>query len=105
VTQKITVVTGEASYRIWPDCLNGYWPKAVSIRLVPCGPHGPPQATMIRRIASSGSDGGDQSPVVILWFAEYALLFPIYIFAWLSLSVLFRQSLLDDSQLNISICR
>ena len=50
-----------------------------------------------------GSDARHWSPDVILGFAEYALSFPIYIRLSFSLSLLFRQSLLYDSQFNISI--
>ena len=67
-----------------------------------CGPHGPPPAPMPRSRASPGSDARHRSSDVILGFAEYASSFP-YIFACLSLSLLFRQSLLYDSQFNISI--
>jgi hypothetical protein len=74
-------------------------PKAAGMRPVTCGPHGPPPGPMPRSKASPGSDARHRSPDVILGFA---LFFPI-IFACLSLSLLFRQSLLYDSQFNISI--
>jgi hypothetical protein len=55
------------------------------------------------RRGGPGSDARHWSPDVILGFAEYALSFPIYICLSFSLSLLFRQSLLYDSQFNISI--
>ena len=88
MTQKITVVTGECWHGIWPDGLCGFRPKAAGMRPVACGPHGSPPAPMLMSRASPGSDARDGSPVVILGFAQYALFFPIYIFACLSLSLL-----------------
>jgi len=88
---------------IWPGGFCGVWPKAAGLRPVACGPHGPPPAPMPRSRASPGSDARDRSPDVILGFAEYALSFPIYICLSFSFSLLFRQSLLYDSQFNISI--
>ena len=73
------------------------------MRPVACGPHGPPPAPIPRSRASPGSDARHRSPDVILGFAEYALFFPIYICLSFSLSLLFGQSLLYDSQFNISI--
>jgi len=58
---------------------------------------------MLRSRASPGSDARHWSPAVILGFADHALSFPIYICLSFSLSLLFRQSLLYDSQFNISI--
>jgi hypothetical protein len=78
-----------------------YRPKAGGMRPVACGPHGPPPALMPRRRSSPGSDARHRAPVVILGFAEYSLSFPIYLLVFLSL--FFRQSLLYDSQFNISI--
>ena len=97
-------LSGECWHGIWPDGLCGFRPKAVGMRPVACGPHGQLPAPMPRSRASHGSDAQDRSAVVILGFTEYALFFPIYILACLSLSLLFRQSLLYDSQFNISIC-
>jgi len=88
---------------IWPGGLCGFWSNAAGIRLVACGPHGPPPAPIPRSRASPGSDARHRSPNVILGFAEYSLFFPIYICLFFSLSLLFRQSLLYDSQFNISI--
>jgi hypothetical protein len=88
---------------IWPGGFCGVWPKAAGMRPVACGAHGPPPAPMPRSRASPGSDARHWSPDVILGFAEYALFFPIYICLSLSLSLLFRPSLLYDSQFNISI--
>jgi hypothetical protein len=85
------------------------WPKAAGIRPVAYGPHWPrlpppaSPAPMLRSRVSPGSDARHWSPDVILGFAEYALSFPIYICLSFSLSLLFRQSLLYDSQFNISI--
>ena len=72
----------------------------------PHQPRLPPSASpasMLRSRASPGSDARHWSPDVILGFAEYALSFPIYSCLSFSLSLLFRQSLLYDSQFNISI--
>jgi len=78
-------------------------PKAAGMWPVACGPHGPPPAPMPRSRASPGSDARHRPPGMILGFAEYALFFPIYICLSFSLSLLFRQSLLYDSQFTISI--
>ena len=88
---------------IWPDGLCGFRPKAAGMRPVACGPHGPPPSPMPRNRSSPGSDARHRSPDMILGFTEYALFFPIYICLSFSLSLLFRQSLLYDSQFNISI--
>ena len=69
-------------------------------------PQRPPLASpapMLRSRASPGSDARHWSPDVILGFAEYALSFPIYSCLPFPLSLPFRQSLLYDSQFNISI--
>jgi hypothetical protein len=58
---------------------------------------------MPRSRSSPGSEAQHWSPDLILGFAEYALFFLIYICLSFSLSLLFRQSLLYDSQFNISI--
>jgi len=79
------------------------WPKATGMRPVACGPHGSPPAPMLRSRASSGSDARHRSPDVRHGFAEYALFFPIHICLSFSLSLLFRQPLLYNSQFNISI--
>ena len=84
---------------------TGFGPMA----WVAYGPHWPrlpppaSPAPMLRSRASPGSNARHWSPDVILGFAEYALSFPIYIRLSFSLSLLFRQSLLYDSQFNISI--
>jgi len=59
---------------------------------------------MLKSRSITGSDARHQSPDMILGFAEYALLFPIYICLSFSVSLHFRQSLLYDSQFNIYIC-
>jgi len=69
----------------------------------PCLPPPASLAPMLRSRASPGSDARHWSPDVILGFADYALSFPIYIRLSFSLSLLLRQSLLYDSQFNISI--
>ena len=80
---------------------------AAPIRLAcPHQPRLPPPASpapMLRSRASPGSDARHWSPDVILGFTEYALSFAIYIRLSFSLSLLFRQSLLYNSQFNISI--
>jgi len=87
---------------IWPDSLCGVRPKAAGMRPVACGPHGPPPAPC-RGV-------GLTSSVMLgiglrMWYSASPSMpasFP-YIFACLSLSLLSRQSLLYDSQFNISI--
>ena len=93
-----------ARWLVWrSEAYSPKRPMAAGMRPVACGPHGPPPAPMLKSRSSTGSDARHQSPDVILGFTEYALFFPIYICLSFSLSLLFRQSLLYNSQFNISI--
>jgi len=78
-------------------------PNAAGMRPVACGTHGPPPAPIPRSRASSSSDAWNRTPDMLLGFAKYALFFLIYICLSFSLSLLFRQSRLYDSQFNFSI--
>jgi len=88
-----------ARWRVWHS--GAYSPDGLKLRAWGRA-YGPPPAPMPKSRASPGSDARHRSSDVILGFAKYASSFP-YIFAYLSLSLLFRQSLLYDSQFNISI--
>jgi len=84
---------------IWPGGLRPPLASPASTSLAcPHRPRLPPW-----RRGGPGSDARHWFPDVILGFAEYALSFPTYICLSFSLSLLFRQSLLYDSQFNISI--
>jgi hypothetical protein len=88
-----------------PAAYGPHWPRLPPpASLAPIGlacPHRPRLPPWRR--GGPGSDARQWTPDVILGFAEYALSFPIYIFLSFSLVLLFRQSLLYDSQFNISI--
>jgi hypothetical protein len=93
---------GLARWLVWRSgAYSPQRPKAAGMRPVACGPMGRHQPSMPRSRSSPGSDARHRSPDVILGFAEYALLSHIYLPVFLSL--LFRQSLLYNSQFNISI--
>jgi len=63
---------------MWADDFCGYWPGSVGMKPVACGPHRPPPGPIPRCTATHSSDSRHRFPEAILCFAEYALLFPIY---------------------------
>jgi hypothetical protein len=84
--------------RDWPSSNCGIWSNAADMRLVPCGPHGQPTAPMPTSWTSP-------SIGLQIWYsASLSMLSPFpYNCLTISLSLLCRISLLNDSQFNISI--